>query len=239
KQAEADISKALQQQQELTALKSSLITRMSHEFRTPLSIILSSTELIEHYSHKLSDEKKATLYNQVTNSAKQITKLLDEFLTLNQAESQNIQLNPSLIELEKVIPQLIAESQSNTDKHKITFLSEGNCHAVMDINILRNSLKELLVNAIKYSPEGGEIQLKVTCENEKAVFQVKDQGIGIPASEQNHVFERFYRGSNVSNISGIGLGLSIVKKLVELHQGSIDVSSEVGVGSTFTVAIPL
>ncbi|HEY9812153.1 MAG TPA: PAS domain S-box protein, partial [Candidatus Sericytochromatia bacterium] len=109
KQAEADINKSLQQQQELTELQSSLITRMSHEFRTPLSIILSATELIEHYSHKLSDEKKATLFNQVTNSAKQITKLLDECLTLNQAESQNIQLNPSLIELEKVIPQLIAE----------------------------------------------------------------------------------------------------------------------------------
>ncbi|AFZ13755.1 multi-sensor signal transduction histidine kinase [Crinalium epipsammum PCC 9333] len=240
KQAEADINKSLQQQQELTELKSSLITRMSHEFRTPLSIILSSTELIEHYSHRLSDEKKSTLFNQVTNSAKQITKLLDECLTINQAESQKIKFNPSLIELEKLIQELIAEIQSNTDNHKITFLGEGNCQsAVMDVNILRKSLNELLVNAIKYSPEGSEIQLKVTCENKKAVFQVKDQGIGIPASEQNHVFERFYRGSNVSNISGIGLGLSIVKKLVELHQGSIDVSSEIGVGSTFTVVIPL
>jgi signal transduction histidine kinase len=134
---------------------------------------------------------------------------------------------------------LVAQMQMGNFPNLINFVSQENYLTVwMDKNILNSILKNLLDNAVKYSPSGSMVELKVFRNNEKVVFQVKDSGIGISLQDQKRLFEPFYRGNNVDHIPGTGLGLSIVKTLVDLHSGQITVESKVGVGTTFTVILP-
>ena len=127
-----------------------------------------------------------------------------------------------------------------SDRHSLTFASKGECFAAcIDEKLLRHILSNLLSNAIKYTPGGGIIKCELTCHNREAIFQIKDPGIGIPSQDRQRLFETFHRASNVGNIPGTGLGLAIIKKFVDLHQGKITVESEVGVGTTFTIKLPL
>ncbi|HEY9813927.1 MAG TPA: PAS domain-containing sensor histidine kinase, partial [Candidatus Sericytochromatia bacterium] len=241
KKAETEIINALAREKELNELKSRFISLTSHEFRTPLATILSSAELLEYYSHKLSESEKKTLFRQIETATTRMTGLLDDILTINKSESGKLQLNPTPLDLQKFCSEVVKEIKlSGGNNHQIVFTNTGGCtNAVMDEKILRHILNNLLGNAIKYSASGGFIEVSISCQNCQAIFQVKDYGIGIPKESQEKLFESFHRASNVGNIQGTGLGLSIVKRMVDLSGGEITFNSEVGVGTTFTVILPL
>ncbi len=237
---EEKLRQSLEKEKELSALKSRFVTMTSHEFRTPMSTILSSTELLEHFSHKLSEQKKTQHYQRIQSAIKNMTQLLDDVLVFGKAEAGKLELKPVCVNLKVFCQDLVEEMRLNAgSKYVISFVKKGDdTNVYMDEKILYQILNNLLSNAIKYSPEGGEINLELVCEHDLAIFTIKDQGIGIPQAEQVQLFNSFYRGSNVGGIAGTGLGLAIVKKCVELQGGLITVHSEMGVGTKFTITIP-
>lgn len=241
KKAEVDIRNSLEKQKELGELKTRFVSMTSHEFRTPLTTILSSTELLEKYNKKLSDEKKAQHLQRIKVSVKHMTQLLNNVLLIGKAEAGKLQCRPVAMDLTKFCRDLVEELQlSSGDNHTIAFCHQGEyTTAYLDEKLLLYIFTNLLSNAIKYSPEGGTVNFNLIFQPEKVIFQVQDQGIGIPAAEHQQLFNSFHRASNVGTISGTGLGLAIVKKAVDLHQGEIAVKSEVGIGTTFIVTLPL
>lgn len=240
KQAEAEINYALAKERELIELKSNFITTASHEFRTPLTVILMSAKLLEKFGNQASEEKKQLYLERIQVAGNQMRQLLDDILLISKTTTGKFQFNPAHLDLEKLCCELIEQVRlSATSKHKINLSCEGQANLVyMDEKLLTHILMNLLSNAIKYSPHGGEINLKLICDTQKAIFKLQDQGIGIPENEQKYLFDSFYRSSNASAIPGTGLGMSIVKQCVDLHGGEVTVNSTVGVGTTITVTIP-
>ena len=250
------LKNALEQEKKLNELKSRFVTMASHEFRTPLASILSSSELLEHYSHKWTEEKKLNHLHRIQSSVKHMTELLNDVLLLGKADAGKLELNPSQINLTQFCQELVEELQLNIQTHQIVFQLENYLHTddnvgrdlgttenrgnliYMDEKMLRHILNNLLSNAIKYSPDRDKVVLNLICQAKQAIFQVRDFGIGIPPSEQDRLFDSFHRANNVGSISGTGLGLSIVKRSVDLHGGTIAIDSQIGVGSTFTVTLP-
>ncbi|WP_052672422.1 PAS domain S-box protein [Aliterella atlantica] len=240
KRVETDIRTALEKEKELSELKSRFVTMASHEFRTPLATILSSTELLEYYSHKWSEEKKATHLQRIQSSVKHMTHLLDDVLLIGKAEAGKLDFKPMLLNVEEFCRDLVEEVQLTTSSHTINFQLSAQCTNVcMDEKLLRHILSNLLTNAIKYSPQGGDICFDFDCNYTNAIFRIQDDGIGIPTTDLDNLFNSFHRASNVGTISGTGLGLAIVKKSVDLHGGTIAVQSELGFGTAFTVSIPI
>jgi signal transduction histidine kinase len=170
-----------------------------------------------------------------------MTHLLEDVLVIGKAETGKLKFNPEPLDIEEFCRDLVEEIQLSTrGEYAIAFLCQGQfSEACMDKNLLRHILTNLLSNAIKYSPQGCTVNFELTAHNGEAIFQIQDQGIGISLEDQQRLFESFYRGKNVGKIPGTGLGLTIVKNAVDLHGGQITVSSEVGVGTTFRVRIPL
>jgi PAS domain S-box-containing protein len=241
KQAEAEIRKALKEEKELNELKSRFVSMTSHEFRTPLTTILGSAELIEHYGHRWSEEKKLNHLHRIQTHVKHLTRLLEDVLLIGKSDAGRLEFNPAPLDLEKFCLNLVEELQLNaSDRHTLDFVNNApHTQACMDEKLLRHIFSNLLSNAIKYSPEGGTIHFKFTCQDGDVIFQIRDEGIGIPLDDQKRLFESFHRATNVGKIHGTGLGLSIVKRAVDLHGGKIKVNSEVGMGTTFTVTLPL
>ncbi len=255
KQAEGEIRKALAKEKELTELKSRFISMTSHEFRTPLTTILSSAELLERYSYKWTEEKKLTHLHRIQKSVKYMAKLLDDVLIIGKAEAGKLEFNPVPLDLGNFCRSLVEELQlNNTNQYQLVFTTQGIGEQgirevdhpplpaklpCMDEKLLRQILQNLLSNAIKYSPEGGTVEFTLQSLDELAVFQIRDRGIGIPTEDQQLLFETFHRATNVGTIPGTGLGLAIVKNCVDIHQGQIAVESEIGVGTTFIVTLPM
>lgn len=240
KQVEGEIYKALAKEKELNDLKSRFVSMTSHEFRTPLSTILLSASLLERYGSQWNDERRLSHLQRIQISVKQMTQLLDDVLLIGKAEANKVSFNPTFLDLKQFCYELIEELRINDGhQHTITLAVHGSCHACVDAKLLRPILSNLLSNAIKYSPAGSNIQFGLICQDNEVVFRVQDEGIGIPLSDQLHLFESFHRAANVGVISGTGLGLAIAKKFVDLHRGEISVESEIGVGSIFTVKLPL
>ncbi|MBN3946972.1 MAG: CHASE3 domain-containing protein [Nostoc sp. NMS7] len=238
-EAEA-IQQTLAQEKELSELKLRFFSMVSHEFRTPLSIILGSAQLLAQSNQQWTEEKKLKNLYRIQSSARSMNQLLTDILTLTRAEAGKLEFHPELIDLEAFCINLIEDLQfSNQQQHTIKFISQGNCtHAKLDENILYSVLSNLLSNAIKYSHPEGSIFLTLSCESSAIFFQVKDNGIGIPGEFQEHLFEPFHRANNVGKIVGSGLGLAVVKKCLEIHHGEIYVDSEVGGGTSFTIKFP-
>jgi PAS domain S-box-containing protein len=250
KLAEAEIAQALQQERELSELKSNFIAIASHQFRTPLTTIASSAELLERYRDRFSHEKQQTHLSRIQTGVKQMTQLLDDVLLVGKASVGKLEFNPTPIDLVQFCEDLVEELQlSNKKQHIITFTHHGNCNQsvegttdllpLLDEKYLRHIFDNLLSNAIKYSPNRGTVRFELTCFSDRAVFHVQDEGIGVPPDDLPRLFESFHRARNVGAIQGTGLGLAIVKQCVELHGGEILVESEVGIGTRFTVILPL
>lgn len=238
---ESQLRQALAQEKKLNNLKSRIITTVSHEYRTPLATILSSAELLEVYRHQWDEEKQLKHLHRIQSSVHQINALVDDVLFLNQVESSAIEFNPHLVQLADFLTNFMAEQQAQLDdKHSLELVIDddiGECF--VDSQLIKQILTHLLSNAIKYSPNGSKIKVRLhSCGNEGVEFQVCDRGMGIPSEEIEEIFDSFSRASNVGTIRGSGLGLAIVKKCLDLHNGNIKVSSELGVGSTFTVTLP-
>jgi signal transduction histidine kinase len=241
KNSEQGILRSLEQEQELNLLRSSFISMASHELRTPLTMIRTCVELFQHYNHELSEQKRNQYFDRIKMAISQITHLLDDVLILGSTKAGGLKFKPERLNLEDFCRELADSLQfSNSNCHTVIFTHQGSSTgAEMDASLLRHIFTNLLSNAIKYSPQGGNVQFNLVCDDGFATFEVKDQGIGIPLKDQSHLFETFYRCSNVGEIPGTGLGLAIVKKCVELHRGQIRVSSAADQGTTFSVKIPL
>ncbi|WP_373530284.1 ATP-binding protein [Nostoc sp.] len=238
--AKVDIRAALEREKELGEIKARFISMTSHEFRTPLTTILSSTELLEHYSHKWTEEKKLSQLQRIQAAVKQMTELLNDVLLIGKAEAGKLEFQPTPLDITKFCRALVEDMEFTASAHKIALCTYGECTtACMDEKLLRHILSNLLSNAIKYSPQGSTVHFDLVCEQEDAVLRIQDEGIGIPTADQAQLFNSFHRASNVGTISGTGLGLAIVKKSVDLYGGNIKVDSEVGFGTTFTVTLPL
>lgn len=228
-------------EREINELKSRFISMTSHEFRTPLTAILGTTELIKHYGQGWETEKQHSYLDRIQRNVKHMTGLLDDVLVLSKADVGKTEFNPVSIDLTVFCSSLVEEFQLNTKRgQKIEYVLEGKqTTCFSDEKILRQILSNLLSNAIKYSPESSIVCFTVTFSNDEVIFLIKDQGIGIPESDQPHLFESFQRATNVGQIQGTGLGLAIVKKSVELHQGTITFESTASQGTTFIVRLPI
>jgi len=241
KQLEVELRSALEKEKELNELKSRFISMTSHEFRTPLSTILSSAELLEHYRHKWAEEKQLTHLHRIQTAVKHMTEMLDDVLVIARAEAGRLDFRPTPLDLVEYCLDMVEELQLNVNnQHAIAFSTQHqSMPCCMDEKLLGHILSNLLSNAIKYSPTGSNVNFTLTCQPRQAIFEIRDQGIGIPPEDLSCLFESFHRATNVGNIQGTGLGLAIVKKCVDTHQGEIAVTSQVGVGTTLTVTLPL
>ena len=242
KRQQAEINQRnLAQEKELSELKIRFFSMVSHEFRTPLTIILGSAQLLAESSQQWTEEKKLKNLHRIQSSAKLMTQLLTDILTLTRAEAGKLECKPEIVDLESFCLNLVEDIQFGSEtQHSIKFLSIGQCtHAKLDEKLLYSILSNLLSNALKYSPQGSNIDFILNCSAEAVIFEIKDEGIGIPKESQQELYEPFHRCKNVGDIVGTGLGLSVVKKCLDLHRGQISVESEVGIGTTFTVKIPL
>lgn len=238
--AMSELRKTLEKERELSEFKSRIITTLSHEYRTPLTTIQSSAELLENYGYKWTEEKKLTHLHRIQTSTKHMTNLVSDALLIGKAEANKLEFNPVPLDVEQFCRELLEEmNPDGMSQTTITFSCQGDSNdAYLDGKLLRQILTNLLSNAVKYSPQGGIVQFDLECRDGVARFSIQDEGIGIPAADQERLFESFHRASNVGTLPGTGLGLSIVKKCVDLHRGQIAVESAVDVGTTFTVTLP-
>ncbi len=230
----------LAQEKELSELKLRFFTMVSHEFRTPLSIILGSAQLLGDDEQEWTQERKITNLERIQSSARSMNQLLTDILTLTRAEAGKLEFQPTLMDVETFCINLIEDIKLCWEADRVVkFISYSYCpHVRLDEKLVYSILSNLLTNAIKYSPPGGTIEFILRYEHNEIIFQVRDRGIGIPLEVQSNLYEPFYRADNVGTIEGTGLGLAVVKKCVDLHQGSIRMESTVGIGTNFTVTIP-
>ncbi|QHG16320.1 ATP-binding protein [Nostoc sp. ATCC 53789] len=237
------LEKALEKEQELNRLKSLFISTVSHEFRNPLTVIQTAVELIEMKGANLTDVKRGIYLKRIQGAVQSMEKLMEEVLFVGRAEAKKLVYNPAPLNLEQFCLELIKDfSIVESSECEVVFTCHSDrTEAVMDEGLLNYMFGNLLSNAIKYSPRGGKIEFNLICDpiEKVAIFYIQDQGMGIPEADQARLFESFYRGSNVQSIKGTGLGLVIVKRCVDAHRGQISVTSQIGVGTTFTVILPL
>lgn len=233
------LSVALTKEKELNDLKSRFVTMASHEFRTPLSTILSSVSLIDKYKTEAEDEKRKKHVDRIKSSVTNMTFILNDFLSAERLEEGKIFAKPSEFSLPQIIEEITSDIKNIQKKgqqiiHKHTGDEIINC----DKQMIRNILLNLLSNAIKFTGEDGLINITTSHTPKEIELVIKDNGIGIAKDEQQYLFERFFRAKNATNIQGTGLGLTIIVKYLEALNGKIDFSSELNQGTTFTITIP-
>lgn len=241
RRAEQELLTSLQREKELNEMKTRFVSTVSHEFRTPLSTILSSAELLRLYPDKLDDGEKLNLLTGVEDATKRMRRLLDEVLTLGRAESGVLKLRPTSIALSELCARVVHDFCIGEGKqHTIVFEDRfDRPTAELDEGLLRHILNNLLANAIKYSAPGTTVRLTLERVEDNIHITVEDSGIGIPVEDHARLFESFHRASNVQNRQGTGLGLAIVKKSVALHGGTITFDTKVDAGTRFYVKLPL
>lgn len=240
KEADRLLRQALEKEKNLNSLKTDFVSMVSHEFRTPLTTILTSTQLIQQYYEDLKKEEKDEIFGHVYTGVQKMIMLLDDILLLGGTESGKRSFSPAMMDIETFSRNIEKELRLNNGSHKINIKIESKTGRMYgDEKLLNQILMNLLTNAIKYSPEGKDIFFRIYEQEKSVCFEVEDSGIGIAPGDKEKLFEPFFRGSNTEGISGTGLGLAIVKKSVEMHQGSIECMNGEREGTIFKVKIPL
>ncbi len=244
KKAEEDMKRALEKEKQLNELKSRFVSMASHEFRTPLSTILSSSSLVEKYLNKGDTDPGIVMENtsrhlkRIKSSVGNLTSILNDFLSLDKLEQGKVEVKQTLFSIDKFAEELIEEIQATLKKgQKIVYKHTGKTDVYMDRQMLKNILYNLISNAGKYSPEDTHIGFTTDLDKNGLKISVTDNGMGIPEADQIHLFERFFRAKNVTNIQGTGLGLNIVKRYADLINGKITFTSKEGEGTTFNLSI--
>lgn len=231
-----DLKKALNKEKELGDLKTRFVSMASHEFRTPLSTILSSASLLAKYTDSSEQEKRDKHIHRIKSSVNNLTDILNDFLSIGKIEDGKIVARCNLFNVKEFITGIIAEIQGITKKgQKLSYFHTGNEIVNLDDSFLKNIIFNLLSNAIKFTGEDGMIEIRSEVEKDKFSFKIEDNGIGISEADQQHLFERFFRASNATNIQGTGLGLHIVAKYAELMNGQISFKSELENGTSITI----
>jgi signal transduction histidine kinase len=235
------IGAALAREKELNELKTRIVRIVSHEYRTPLTIVSLAIDLLESQDGKLSSAQKQTCFQQIRSALQHMTHLVKDAIVVDRAASSAIEFNPSYIDIITLCRQIIEDINIIAKAKCQLKFNYQNCQNLvyLDTKLVKQILTNLLSNAIKYSHPDSAIDLHCICDREEIIFQVCDRGIGIPSLEQGDLFECFHRGTNVGTLPGTGLGLTIVKKCVDLHGGEISFYSKINVGTTFTVKLPL
>ncbi len=241
KKSEAEVREALAQQKALNELRTRFVAMTSHEFRTPLAAILSAEEVLRHYGDRLPEAERIETLDGIAAGVQRMSRMMDRVLLLGKADAQMLEYRPHELDLPALCRELVEEVRLQFPHSRCQVVAHwgpGVDRGWFDDKLLRHIFGNLLSNAVKYSPDGGEVSFEVRREGGETVFRVRDRGIGIPADEIPHLFESFHRATNVGSIQGTGLGLAIVKNAVEVHHGRIEVTSELGQGTTFTVRLP-
>jgi PAS domain S-box-containing protein len=230
----------LAQETEMHTMRKGFVSMVSHEFRRPITTITTSVELLEHYREKMTEEAAKRHYVRIHEQLDEMKELLDDFLTLMRTEAASPEFKPAPIELNGLCRKLVDEARlSIKTSHFIRYATV--CAGITitgDEKLLRHALGNLLSNAIKYSPEGGEVLLELKYD-QRIQIRVCDQGIGVPAADQKHLFDPFYRASNVGEMTGTGLGLPIAKQAVELHGGTLELVRSDTTGTEFVITLPV
>lgn len=235
----SELQVALARERELGELKSRFVTMASHEFKTPLSTILTSATLIGKYQKTEDQPQRNKHLKKIEDTVLNLTNLLNEFLSLGKLEEGRISSRPTEFSLPDMVLDLVNEMQVHAGKKRILlFQPEGNQTVFLDKDLLRNILMNLISNAIKFSPEGGRILVRSMNSRKALDISVEDNGIGMSAEDQEHLFERFFRGRNADNIQGTGLGLHIVQRYVHLMNGTIQFQSELNKGTSISLHFP-
>lgn len=244
------IRQNLENMKTLNLEQSQYIAIAAHEFRTPLTNIGLAADILQNLGDQLPPEKRQRRFDGIQSAVKMMNQLVDDALTLGQLDAGTLQYSPQLKDIKGFCQDLIEEFQAYAgDRYNLVCIYVQTIDPQLrlgrviqtefDESLLRPILGNLLTNAIKYSPAGGEIILEISCEPHQVEFCLRDSGIGIPLEFQSIIFQRFARAKNVGQIKGTGLGLSIVKRLVDLHNGTISFDSNVEIGTNFRVNLPL
>lgn len=241
KQIETDMERALAHEKELSELKSRFVSMVSHEFRTPLGIIMGSAEILDAYLDRLPASERNANLKDILQSAGHMARLMEEVLLLGRVEAGKMACKRTAVNLAALFGRIVDEARSTAGgRCPIEFQTPADLpEALGDESLLRHIFGNLLSNAVKYSPAGTPVEFIVECRVTDAVFTVRDRGLGIPVDDQRQLFQAFHRGRNVGETQGTGLGMVIVKHCVELHGGRISFESREGLGTTFTVELPL
>jgi signal transduction histidine kinase len=218
----------------------------AHELKTPLTSLLGNVELIERRARREGSlsERDARAIHVATQQGRRLRQMIDGLLDLSRLERGQLNIEPALLDLRALARRVVEEAQPGLSNHRMTCKASDTPVVVMGDELrLEQVLQNLLQNAVRYSPGGGIIEVMVEADirSQRALLQVRDQGIGMPAEALSQLFQRFYRAPNqiAEHIHGIGIGLYVVKEIVSLHSGTVAVTSEEGVGSIFSVSLPL
>ena len=236
---EQQVRENLAQEKEINTLKSRALALAAHDLRNPLTNILGYTELLKEYSDQFSLEKKNQYFEYIKSAVTVMNESLEDLLIISKAEEGKLAFEPEYLDVVLFCRNLVEEFIAIlTEEYSLNFICQSQSYqANLDPKIIRHILTNLLSNAIKYSPQGGKIIVELICGRGQIVFQIQDQGIGIPLEYQAKIFQLFERADNVGSIKGTGLGLCIIKKCVDLHGGTIQIESKENVGTTFTITI--
>lgn len=235
-----ELVQALEREQQAGELKSRFVTMASHEFKTPLSTILTSATLIAKYKSEGEQDQRNKHLKRIADSVENLTNLLNEFLSIGKLDEGKVGLKLEKFQLNELINEVAGELQQQAKPGQEIHASFDPATVVccLDKNIIRNILVNLLSNAIKFSPEQSEIRVDVMANDQTVTIKITDQGLGIPVEDQKYLFTRFFRARNVENIKGTGLGLHIVQRYVEMMEGQIDFQSKIGEGTKFILTFP-
>lgn len=239
-QSQQELSDALDKERQLNEIKSRFVSMASHEFRTPLSTVLSSASLLAKYRTTEEQDKRDRHIQRIKNSVNHLNDILQDFLSFGKLSEGKVITSFGETNLKDLLTDTLDEMKAVSKKDQHFVLNcEGDCQASTDKRIFRNVLINLIGNAIKFSDEGKKITITGRSENNKAIITIADEGIGISEEDQKHLFSSFFRGANAINIQGTGLGLHIVKRYIDLLNGEIEIQSQLNRGTTITFAIPL
>ena len=234
--AEAELRAALEKEKELNELKSRFVSMASHEFRTPLSAVLSSAYLVSRYTTTDQQPQRDKHIQRIVSSVSSLTEILNDFLSVGKIEEGDIHPHYAHYDVKKQMNAAIQEVHHLLKKgQNISYTHSGTNSVYLDASMMKHIAINLLTNAVKFSPEGSQVELNIENGEDRLILSVKDSGIGIPKEDQENLFKRFFRSSNVTNIQGTGLGLHIVSKYVELMNGEIECHSEEGKGTQFII----
>jgi PAS domain S-box-containing protein len=238
-ESQEELSAALNKEKELNEIKSSFVSMASHEFRTPLSTVLSSASLISKYTQTEDQDKRNRHIKRIKDSVKHLNNLLEDFLSLGRLEEGKIQVNVESFEVKEFLEEVVEELKASTKQgQQIQIENTVEVPVVTDRRLLKNILINLLSNAVKFSAEHTCVRMAAMRIDNKLVISVKDEGMGISEEDQQHLFSSFFRGKNVINIQGTGLGLHIVKRYADLIHAEVRLKSQLGTGTIVTIELP-
>jgi len=239
-ESQKELSEMLQKEKELSEIKSRFVSMASHEFRTPLSTVLSSASLLSKYTSAEDQDKRTRHIEKIKGAVKHLNDILEDFLSLGKLDEGKVESHSSEFNLEDFLHDLVDEAKGLVKKdQQINFVYKGTREVLSDKKLLKNILVNLITNAIKFSPDDGIINMRADVADSHGIIAVSDNGIGIPKADLEQIFSSFYRAANATNIQGTGLGLHIVKRFTELMGGSVNIDSELDRGTTVTITIPV